>query len=67
MDVSFCLSALDEVLARFRRPNIFNTDEGSQFTSAAFAGVLSAAGIRISMTVVAVDWTTCSSSAYGAR
>jgi putative transposase len=49
MDVSFCVSALEEALARFGRPEIFNTDQGSQFTSAAFTGVLTAAGIRISM------------------
>ena len=49
MDVSFCISALEEALARFGRPEIFNTDQGSQFTSAAFTGVLASAGIRISM------------------
>jgi putative transposase len=49
MDVSFCVSALEEALARFGRPEIFNTDQGSQFTSAAFTGVLASAGIRISM------------------
>jgi putative transposase len=49
MDVSFCVSALEEALARFGRPEIFNTDQGSQFTSAAFTGVLAGAGIRISM------------------
>ena len=36
MDTSFCVSALEEALARFGRPEIFNTDQGSQFTSAAF-------------------------------
>ena len=49
MDVSFCISALEEALARFGKPQIFNTDQGSQFTSAAFTGKLAAAGIRISM------------------
>jgi len=49
MDVAFCVSALEEALARFGRPEIFNTDQGSQFTSATFTGVLAAAGIRISM------------------
>jgi putative transposase len=49
MDVSFCVSALEEALARFGTPGIFNTDQGSQFTSTAFTGVLTAAGIRISM------------------
>jgi putative transposase len=49
MDVSFCVSALEEALARFGKPEIFNTDQGSQFTSAAFTGTLAAADIRISM------------------
>jgi putative transposase len=49
MGVSFCLSALEEALAHFGKPEIFNTDQGSQFTSAAFTGTLVAAGIAISM------------------
>ena len=49
MDVEFCLEALEEALARFGRPEIFNTDQGSQFTSPRFTGVLREAGARISM------------------
>jgi putative transposase len=49
MDTAFCVSALEEALARFGRPEIFNTDQGSQFTSAAFTGTLAASGVRISM------------------
>jgi len=49
MDVSFCVSALEEALARFGTPEIFNTDQGSQFTSAVFTGTLAKAGIKISM------------------
>ena len=49
MDVSFCVSALEEALARFGKPDIFNTDQGSQFTSAEFTGALTKAGIKISM------------------
>jgi putative transposase len=49
MDATFCVAALEEALARYGRPEIFNTDQGSQFTSAAFTGTLVAAGIRISM------------------
>jgi putative transposase len=49
MDVGFCLAALEEALARFGKPEIFNTDQGSQFTSSDFTGMLTAAGIRISM------------------
>ena len=49
MDVSFCLAALEEALAKFGKPEIFNTDQGSQFTSAAFTGALAEAGVAISM------------------
>ena len=49
MDVHFCLSAVEEALARFGRPDIFNTDQGSQFTSTAFTALLQEHGIRISM------------------
>jgi putative transposase len=49
MDASFCLEALEEALARFGKPEIFNTDQGSQFTSQAFTGALEQAGVRISM------------------
>jgi putative transposase len=49
MDVSFCLSALEDALVHFGRPEIFNTDQGCQFTSAAFTGALTAAGVRVSM------------------
>ncbi|SPP98238.1 Putative transposase [Bradyrhizobium vignae] len=50
MDTSYCVSALEgAALARFGRPEIFNTDQGSQFTSVAFTGTLAATGVRISM------------------
>ncbi len=49
MDVEFCIEALEEALARFGRPDIFNTDQGSQFTSPRFTSVLQQAGVRISM------------------
>lgn len=49
MDVSFCTDALEEALARHGKPEIFNTDQGSQFTSLAFTQVLAEAGIRISI------------------
>ena len=48
-DTSFCLEAVEEALARYGRPAIFNTDQGSQFTSTAFTGLLLANGIAISM------------------
>ena len=49
MDARFCIEALNEALAEYGQPEIFNTDQGSQFTSAAFTGTLFAAGIAISM------------------
>jgi putative transposase len=49
MEVGFCLEALEEALARHGRPEIFNTDQGSQFTSAAFTSLLSKNDIAISM------------------
>ena len=49
MDAEFCVEALKEALARFGRPEIFNTDQGSQFTSANFTDVLRDAEVRISM------------------
>jgi len=49
MDVDFCIAALEEALARFGRPEIFNSDQGGQFTSPRFTEVLTAADVRISM------------------
>jgi putative transposase len=49
MDVEFCLAAPEEVLAWFGRPDVFNTDRGSQFTSPRFIEMLVQAGARISM------------------
>ena len=49
MDSAFCVEALEEALQRYGKPRIFNTDQGAQFTSAAFTGKLEAAGIAISM------------------
>jgi len=49
MDTDFCVEALEEAIRRYGTPEIFNTDQGAQFTSEAFTGALKAAGIRISM------------------
>jgi len=49
MDAEFCVAALEEAIVRFGKPDIFNTDQGSQFTSFAFTNTLKDAGIRISM------------------
>jgi putative transposase len=49
LDAEFCVDALEEALVRHGRPEIFNTDQGSQFTSAAFTGLLVEHGVAISM------------------
>ncbi len=49
MDVHFCVEALEEAIAVYGPPEIMNTDQGSQFTSQAFTGMLKEHGIRISM------------------
>ena len=49
MEAAFCVEALEEALARHGRPEIFNTDQGSQFTSEVFTGVLTTHKIAISM------------------
>lgn len=49
MDTGFCLEALDEAMTKYGAPEIFNTDQGSQFTSLEFTGRLKARGIKISM------------------
>jgi putative transposase len=49
MDAEFCVEALKEALETYGKPGIFNTDQGSQFTSLDFTGVLQDAGVRISM------------------
>jgi putative transposase len=49
IDSGFCVEALEEALARHGKPRIFNTDQGAQFTSAAFTGKLEAASVAISM------------------
>jgi putative transposase len=49
LDTDFCVEALEEALQRFGTPEIFNTDQGAQFTSEAFTGLLKDRGIQISM------------------
>jgi putative transposase len=49
LDPSFCTEALEEAIQRYGTPEIFNTDQGSQFTSEAFTGILARHGIKISM------------------
>jgi putative transposase len=49
MEADFCIAALEDAIERFGAPEIFNSDQGSQFTSPRFVRVLQAAGIRVSM------------------
>lgn len=49
MEASFCVEALEEAMALYGKPEIFNTDQGSQFISLDFTEVLKESGIRISM------------------
>jgi hypothetical protein len=48
-EAAFCVETLEDALARYGKPEVFNTDQGSQFTGAAFTGVLTDNGITISM------------------
>jgi len=49
LDASFCIEALEEALGRYGPPEIFNTDQGAQFTSEGFTSVLAGHGVQISM------------------
>jgi putative transposase len=49
LDATFCIEAVEEAIARYGKPDIFNTDQGSQFTSIAFTGLLMKNDIKISM------------------
>ena len=49
LDTSFCTEALEEVISQYWKPHIFNTDQGSQFTSEDFTGILMKNDIKISM------------------
>ena len=56
MDADFCVTALEEAIAHFGKPEIFNTDQGSQFTCFAFTNTLKDADIRISMDGRGLQW-----------
>lgn len=49
MTTDFCIQAVEDAIARYGKPEIFNTDQGSQFTSVEFTGLLKDNGIQISM------------------
>ncbi len=67
LSADFCIEALEEALGRHGRPEIFNSDQGSQFTSIEFIKLLKDAEIAISRTARAPGATTSSSSASGGR
>ena len=62
LSADFCIEALEEALAHHGRPEIFNSDQGSQFTSAEFIKVLKNAEIAISMDGKGAQAATTSSS-----
>jgi len=66
MEAAFCVETLEDAMARHGKPEIFNTDQGSQFTGAAFTGTLINHGIAISMDGKGACGTMCSSSDCGA-
>jgi putative transposase len=66
LGADFCVEALEEALARYGQPEIFNTDQGSQFTSDDFIGTLKRPGTRSVWTARAGAWTTSLSSGCGA-
>ena len=70
----FCVEAVEDALAHYGRPEIFNTDQGAQFTSAAFIDVLKGAdiapgllpaGAGLAWTARGDGWTTCSWNGCG--
>ena len=67
LDARFCVDALHEALERYGPPEIFNSDQGSQFTSVDFTDVLRRLASASRWTARAAGWTTCSSSGCGDR
>ena len=65
METDFCVEALREAMERHGRPEIFNTDQGVQFTSAAFLAELEARACGSAWTAKGGFWTTSSSSGCG--
>jgi putative transposase len=65
MDADFCIYVVEEAMARYGRPEIFNTDQGSQFTSTAFTGLLITNGSRSAWMARVPGATTSSSSGSG--
>ena len=59
LESGFCVDGLEEALQIYGIPEIFNTDQGCQFTAEAFTGILKAHGIAISMDRRGEPWITC--------
>jgi putative transposase len=66
MEAGFCVEAVEEALAHHGKPEIFNTDQGSQFTSTVFTSLLTDNAIAISMDGRGAWRTMCSWSGSGA-
>ena len=66
MEAAFCVETLEDALARHGKPDIFNTDQGSQFTGAAFTGVLSRTALPSAWTAKGLGGTMSSSNGCGA-
>jgi putative transposase len=67
MDTAFCVEALEEAFSKYGKPEIFNSDKGSQFAGEAFTEALKACGVAISMDGKGAWRTTSSSSGSGDR
>ena len=67
LDTNFCADALKDAIDHYGCPDIFNTDQGSQFTSKDFTDILKDNGIKISMMAVAAFKITFSLNDYGGR
>jgi len=65
LDAGFCIAALAEALERYQAPEIFNTDQGAQFTCEGFTSVLASRGSRSAWMAAAAGSTTSSSSGSG--
>jgi putative transposase len=66
MEAAFCVETLEDALARHGKPDIFNTDQGSQFTGAASPACSPTKALRSAWTARGLGGTTCSSNGYGA-
>src|SRR5439155_1175289 len=66
MEAAFCVEALEDALARHGKPDVFNTDQGSQFTGRFYRRARPTRALRLAWTAREPGGTTCLSSGYGA-